>query len=42
MNMYLTNKPVCSGYFELFENGDAWFGAIRDEAAAPIMIYPLF
>jgi hypothetical protein len=37
VNMYLTNRPVFARYFELFEDGDAWFGRIRDDAAAPIL-----
>ena len=37
VNLYVTNKPVFAGYFELFENGDAWFGRVRDEAARPLL-----
>jgi hypothetical protein len=37
VNMYLTNKPAFAGYLGLFEHGDAWFGRVDDEAAAPIL-----
>ena len=37
VNMYITNKPVFRGYFDLFENGDAWFGQVLDEAARPLL-----
>jgi Sugar-binding cellulase-like len=36
-NVYVTNKPVFPGYFELFENGDAWFGRVRDDVAYPLL-----
>jgi hypothetical protein len=37
VNMYITNKPIFPGYYELFTNGDLWFGEVLDSPTRPLL-----
>jgi hypothetical protein len=37
VNMYITNKPIFPGYYELFSNGDLWFGEVLDAPSRPLL-----
>jgi hypothetical protein len=37
VNMYITNKPIFPGYYELFANGDLWFGEVLDASARSLL-----